>query len=426
MQSNYAMYKNIILNKCNKIDTHKSDIKPSIAIGITQISGQISTKKAETKKRNILLPINNNDVINIKYYDEMPTTAQSNIIITLTTVPNRLMTPNFINTITSLCNQILKPKYIILHVCSKYNKEYGLSDDEILKKITEIQKMFPSLIIIRPPDMGPATKLLGLLYIDSSLYKIDDDDKIIIVDDDCPMKNNMTLHYEICYQLYNCDCIFINEQITTKIGNPDDFIICALNRSDIYYNNYKTYAYGWLSFSIKKRYVNNDMISLLDEYIKKDKRIMYHDDLFFSLYYKTKNLYACGINLILNCFTKDIVKTITTTGLHTETGARKMRYELESKFSLNKNLSQGLISRQKDLKECNLLKNVDDIKYDKTSNLDIRYFNDNIIIITILHTNLTTRTNTFKITDGYDIQLQNNCFSNKQSYFLAKTVFDEI
>jgi hypothetical protein len=401
-------------------------IKKRINSNIYQSKNGIKQNGIKQNPSIKIRPLDYNHVINIKCSELLLTNIIPNIIISFTTIPSRLGGDNLIKVIKSLFNQRLKPKYIFLHVCSKYNKDYKVSDETIINNINKLQLLFPFLIIIRSPDLGPGTKLLGMLYVDQNKYPINPEDRIIVVDDDCPMTHNMTLHYEMCYQLYGSDCIFINEQLIIDIINNKQ----VQNKKSIYYDNYKNGVYGWLSFSFKMKHVTEDMKTYLEQLMEDDKRILYHDDLFFTLYYRTKKLNASGLNLRFNNITRD-VDAVMNTGLHVIPGARKMRIDLENLFSHKFNInwldktpeyvSDNIIQKSIDIRY--LLRNVENIDYnrDVSANLlqlDIKHFNDQIIIITctkFVKSNQNTFTLTGKSNDT--IILEPNYFSNKQSYF---------
>ena len=388
---------------------------------------------------NILIPIPNdhintylNNDINNDVGNDVGNDV-SNIIISLTSVPDRIVQDNFIKVLESLFEQILKPKYVILHVCNIYIKKYSVSMEDVEKKLLEIKKLFPMLIINRTPDMGPATKLIGMLYINN----IDADDRIIVVDDDCPMRNDMTLHYELCYQLYNCDCVFVNERDILLWNSSKINGIDIQPLSNIYYNNYQNFAYGWLSFSFKKRFITNELAQLLNTCIKQDYRLLYHDDLFFTLYYRTKKLNACGINMVFNNITVD-AKNIMDTGLHIESNASKIRYELEKIFTqkygidimiknsenyiVNKKTAMCEYNIQKNINKRYLLRNIDNLDYDRSSNvhdlhLDLKHFNKDIIIVTVTKFNPSNNEDTFLLSNNSKIKIYPNNYSSKQSYF---------
>lgn len=379
------------------------------------------------------------DILNLQCSDEMILNQESKIIISLTTVPDRLVGSNLVKVLLSLFNQTLKPKYVILNVCKKYNKQYNVLPSVIENKISDLKNQFPELIINRPPDHGPATKLLGVLYSDT-ICMIDDEHRIMVVDDDCPMNKNMLLHFELCYQLYNCDCIFINERDILIWDDTKKYGMDTQNVTNIYYDNYQNFVYGWLGFSFKKRFVTNDLLVILDSLIKEDSRIMYHDDLFFTLYYRSKKLNACGINMIFNDITSN-VHDVMKTGLHVEPGAWQTRTDLENIFTKKygmeltvKNAHNYIVQNSlytcehnipKSIDKRYLLRNLNHIDYDRIDNvhklhLDLKHFNKNTLIISF--TKFTTSDkNTFTLLNKdktCKIRLKPNEFSNKQSFFL--------
>lgn len=254
--------------------------------------------------------------------------------------------------------------------------------------------------MIRPPDYGPATKLLGMLHIDKSLYPINDDDRIIVVDDDCPVHKHMTLHYEMCYQLYESDCVFVNERDILIWNTEKPYGMDIQDLSNIYYDNYQNFAYGWLSFSFKSKHVTQGLVEMLYHLSKQDKNIVYHDDLFFTLYYRSKRLNAAGINLMFPMITSDVFEVMCT-GLHTESASDEMRRSLERRlcryfdlpvvtkydhnYVVNNNnyVNEYIITKK--IGKRYLLRNIKGVDYDRSDNmhtlhLDMKHFNANTIL----------------------------------------------
>ena len=111
-----------------------------------------------------------------KVEDKVEDTAQeSNIYVSLTTIPERLMNPWFYNNLKHLMN--LNGDYkVVLNVpyyLKRNNEEYIIPDN-----VKELEK--DNLIINRLEDYGPLTKLYGTLLNDN----IPDNSAILICDDD--------------------------------------------------------------------------------------------------------------------------------------------------------------------------------------------------------------------------------------------------
>ncbi|VBB18283.1 hypothetical protein YASMINEVIRUS_746 [Yasminevirus sp. GU-2018] len=253
-------------------------------------------------------------------------------VITLTTVPNRLCSETLLAVIASLLNQTIKPKYVVLNVCTKYNKPQQMTPEQIDSQVDRIQSIFPDLVINRCADYGPGTKLIGICTLDPVKYPIRDDDIIIVVDDDCPMDKSMTQHYIDCYGIYDCDGVCVNEKEVLSWGFYPPYGFAINDHKNIYYDNYRGFAYGWLSFSLKKKHVTTEMIDMLNSLVQIDKSVMYHDDLFFTIYCIQKRLNMCGMNLMFNRIDNLDVWATMSGGLHAEPDTLDVRIELEKKF----------------------------------------------------------------------------------------------
>ncbi|VBB18281.1 glycosyltransferase [Yasminevirus sp. GU-2018] len=402
---------------------------------------KIRTIVADEYRQKVLL--NTREAIKLQPSKDLIKVADTdkNIIITLTTVPPRIHSDALKLVLKSLFTQTLLPKYVILNVCKKYNKDYGISDDSIEERIKELMHMFPDLVINRCNDYSPATKLLGILELNEPICDIKNDDRIIVVDDDCPLNVNMTLHYELCYQLYNCDCVFINERDLLKWGGSHEFGMDFFKISNIYYDNYQNFAYGWLSFSFKKRFVTRQIVDLLENLKRHSPFIQYHDDLLFTLYYRQARLNACGMNLFFPCITEEIREHMTS-GLHVETDARNKRSMLELKLlemhnigAIGKNDHNYIVNKkdyicnkqiQKVIKPRYLIKNVNDIDYDKRVNVhdiqvDFKHFNERHILLTLTVFNPNFNENMITLYHNgtsSQVTLEKNEFSQKLTFVI--------
>jgi len=134
--------------------------------------------------------------------------VSSEIIFSLTSIPTRFIHKQFEKTIQSLYNQTYKPKYIIINLCNVYNRNFDYDKNTFESKIQYYKQNYDNIIINFSEDYGPITKILGL-------YKMHDflkpEDKIIVIDDDVVYKPSVTYYYDLAYQMYNCDSVFIDE-----------------------------------------------------------------------------------------------------------------------------------------------------------------------------------------------------------------------
>jgi hypothetical protein len=377
-----------------------------------------------------------NDMINNNIQD-------SNIIISLTTIPPRLIDiNNFTEVIESLYCQILKPKYVIVNICEKYKRKFDV-DIELFKNCVEYYKTkFNNLIFNYSEDYGPITKILGLYDVVKLNININDDDVILVVDDDYKQNNTMTYYYQYVYQLYNCDAVAVD-----FINIMEQKIKQKNNTNILFYDNYCGFIYGYLSFSFKFKYIK----ILYDFYctiIKEDDFIFYHDDLILTLFYRIYNIYICGINLYFReKYTKELKKgeiplDERTTLRYDNEDTRKKRLNTEEKFFnkhgikyneifMHKELiydeSQKIIfEMKKNIPERNLLYCVDNVDVEVESydfqkyHIDAKYFSQSMILITI--TNFAKcKENLFftiKINDiryNYNINLESKYNSDKFS-----------
>lgn len=357
----------------------------------------------------------------------------NNIIFSLTSIPSRFINIQFEKTIDSLYNQLLKPKYIIINLCYNYNRNFNYDKNIFENKIKFFKEKYDNIIINFSEDFGPITKILGLYNIKDLLNP---DDIIIVVDDDNIYQDKITYYYNLCYQLYTCDSIFIDE---TNIFNKNN----SLNSNEIFnifYDNYKDFVYGWLSFSMKFKFISN-LYDFYHKIIIDDEKIINHDDLILTLFYKIYNLYSCGINLIT------IIET-TSHSIHNLDSLSSMeilnpfRYELERKFCkkykivyFNRKLSKhsNNLKINETILPRTLLFNISNLSYYPEKNnfhykhIDLKYFDKYIFILTITYFN---HDDYFYESDDQkkiyldidkeilEINLITNCKSFKQSYFI--------
>jgi hypothetical protein len=332
-------------------------------------------------------------IFNQNLYKENPHIIASNkVIVSLTTIPPRFITKEFDLVIESLVKQILKP-IVIINICKNYKRKFKYDENMYNEKIKNYQKE-NVYINVCDNDLGPIMKILGLYNFNA--FKISKNDIVIVIDDDFELKNSMTYYYTLCYEIYNCECIFT------------DHSICTSKTETIFQDFYNRGCYGYSTFSFKYRHVKKIYDFYIDN-IKLDDNLWKHDDLILTLYYKYKNLYACGINLNFHILPIVMNKNVKNNALHLENQATKMRIDLERKFnSMYKfnNMVNFTISKRID--ERKLLYNIKNLE----SNSNIKYFNNNILIITTCSNKTTYKINN-KI---YNVDHKNS--DKKRTFFI--------
>jgi len=371
----------------------------------------------------------------------------NNIIISMTAIPNRFLSDEFINVLNSICNQIIKPKYIVINLCSVYKRNFEYNKDKFNIRINYIKENYDNIIINFSEDYGPITKIIGLIHLDEYMKNDIKNDFIIILDDDWKYKNTLTYYYKLVYSLYNCDAVFIDERNIINWDNNSEI----LTFNEIFYDNYQNFAYGWLSFSIKYKFIEK-LYSYYNEIIKIKSDIIKHDDLIITLFYKVNKLYACGINIFMNINEKLEIDSIDA--LRCENNSWEFRDNLERYFLnyydinyellrnhlyiVNNNIYDYNIVIDNKISIRNNLFNVGNITYTPELNdfqnhhLDIKYYNKNIFILTI--TNFTNNyiNNIDNLilnidNDEIKINVSNESISNKKTFFYKyKNVLSKI
>ena len=427
-----------------KYINYYDDLKDNIKTKDEAIKHYLDHGKYENRfffklKNNI---INSTDLSNkIPDIDDKILSQSSNIIISLSTIPTRFLTNIFDNVLESLIIQLIPPKYIVINLCNEYKREFIYDKELFYNKIQSIKNKYNNIIVNFSEDYGPITKILGLINLKNI---IDDNDKIIVLDDDWKFKNTLTYHYEIVYSLYNCESIFIDERLMINWNNNMEI----LDFENIYYDNYQNFAYGWLSFSFKYKYVNM-LYDFYNEIIKINDEIIKHDDLIITLFYKKYKLYACGINLFINIYERlsldniDALRNDDKTNILRLTLEKNMlnHYNIEYTilrdhiYIVNKKIYDMEYSIQNNIDIRKYLYNIENIKYNQEFNdfqikhFDIKYFNKNIFIITITNfdNNQINETNYIKLNiNNKEYNIINNCYNdyfNKKSFFITTNDF---
>lgn len=340
---------------------------------------------------------------------------KNKIIITLSVIPSRLLTLQFYLNLKKLFNCDLKADYIVINFCKEYKRGFEFDIDNCMNMLNLLKKKYSNLIINICKDYGPITKILGLF---SANLNIMENDIIISIDDDWEYDTKITLFYYYCYEIFDCDCIFIDEQNTINMSGEN---INFLNNNNVFYDNYQNFAYGWLSFSFKFGKLSN-LKKFYYELIEKKDKIWLHDDLIITLYYKIYNLSACGISLVFNIKNDDNI--INVDALKNLKHSHLVRRDLEIYFfqlykieyKNFKNILLYLIiypsTKKDDLKNNNLQKVINV----RGENINLYYIANDIA--------LAVCTNQKNIILNYgsknlNLKMQNNKFS-KYSAFLVK------
>lgn len=142
--------------------------------------------------------------------------SNNNLVVTMTTLPERIISHHFKKVMYSLLNQSLRPKYIVLNIPYLYkNKKYVIPN--WIKKNKKI-------IVNRCEDKGPATKFLGSLNIIPSNYLL------FICDDDIVYSNNILKDMKKMFISYYNDFIVLANKVkrTYSLNEPLGFsgIMC--------------------------------------------------------------------------------------------------------------------------------------------------------------------------------------------------------
>ncbi len=359
----------------------------------------------------------------------------NDIIISLTTIPTRFLNPEFEHVLDSLNNQLLKPKKIVVFLCHKYNRNFEYSQLDFDSKLEYFRNKYPNILFHFTEDYGPITKILGFIDIYETFDK---NDKIIVVDDDWKKLDMLSYYFKMCYDLYQCDSVFIDERELINWTN-NRFLY---SHNEIFYDNYQNFAYGWLSFSLKMKCIP-DLFNFYNKVLEQDIQIKSHDDLLITLFYRTQKLYSCGIHIFFNDFLDD--KMAEQDALKNEPNTWERRSSLEKKFCDIYNLPLTILNNhnyicnsidysskfiiQENIEKRYLLNNIENINYNPEKNdfnnihLDIKYFNRNIFILTVTSFEDKRNNNYFfelEINSEkvyFNINLQNN-YSKKYSCFI--------
>lgn len=344
--------------------------------------------------------------------------SESNIIISLTTIPSRFIEKDFYKVIENLYNQKLKSKYIIINLCDNYKKQSHTTIN-IYHMAKKLKAMFPNLIINHTVDYGPITKIMGIVSLNN---KIMDNDIVIFVNDDQLYNSHMNIIYGLCFQLYQSDCVFVANKIT------------EIDNRFFFYDNYQDFINSSLTYAFKYKYVN-ELFDFFNENLKIDSNIRKYYDLIVFLFYRTKKLYACGINQYLHIDEILNLSKIDPFGEDENSEDKKIItekflfiYDIFTPLYNNKNILDNNIIIPKNIDKRYLLFNTNNVSYEPNENnfhkmhIDIKYLNKNHIIVTLTQFENNSNDNftiTLQVNSYYMIlQIPNNKFSRKSSFMV--------
>ncbi len=277
--------------------------------------------------------LSNQDLLN-EISDIHDISYSDNIIVSIDLLSNSDL-EKVKSIIDSILNQILKPKYLVIN--------HNVSDDILL----ELIYLYDDIILYKLDKLDIISRINNLTKLN-----ILDDDRIIFVRD--IIDKSLLLHYEFVYELYNPDCVFIDYN----------------NNGIVYNDNYSNWIDINLSYSFKFNKLRLNNHNNLRE------------DILMTIHYKSKNLYACSINL--NCqksnkilYSQRIIDILTQS---------KINYEIiNNEVKLKDHIVNFIVSNQRIRY---LLKNpynieilYDDELYD--DHYDIKYYNNITLIITL-------------------------------------------
>lgn len=196
------------------------------------------------------------------------------LIVSFTTTPTRIKSIEPM--INSILQQSRQPDMFIINLPTKYLKD----KNELI--IPDFIKNNDKIIVNRCEDVGPATKLLGILY---SSIKFNNDDHIITVDDDISYQKDLVKYYHN-YCLLNSKFVFGLQGFNLVNGN-------------IYYTNKAIkltqvdVLEGYGSICYPYKFLKKDILNTIKYY---PSYLLNSDDIILSNYFNKKtNLYLIFI-----------------------------------------------------------------------------------------------------------------------------------
>jgi GR25 family glycosyltransferase involved in LPS biosynthesis len=362
-----------------------------------------------------------------------------NIIISLTAIPPRFISDQFLINIDKLYNQQLKAKYIVINLCDTYRREFEYNKEDFTKRINILSVKYPNIIInICKNDYGPITKILGILDVKKLI--INPEDIIISLDDDWEYSDNMTFYYKYCYQLYNCDAVFVDERYNIIWDSSYENYIKLQKQKDIFYDNYKNFVYGWLSFSFKYKCLEK-LKYFYKKICEEFPNICKHDDLIITIFYKYYKIYSCGMSILFCNLNNKLLSEISA--LKNMQNEWTNRYELEKQvlkkydykysilnghnYIINDTIFDSTINIIKKIYPRTLLYNINELSYNPAENdfyfkhIDLKYLNEKTFLLTVTYFSNIIINDIVNIKykgNNVHIILPTNNFSKKQSFVI--------
>lgn len=352
----------------------------------------------------------------------------SNIIFSLQITSDNFIDNIFIEIIDNLNNQKIIPKYIIFNIFFNFNDEKKII---IKDKINFLKNHYNNVIFNLTNDYGDMTKIFGLLNLSD---KLNQNDKIIFLNNDLKINNYTTYYYDLIYNLYNCDGVFIDKNNIININKELKYI---------FYDNYQSYANSDLTFSLKYKFIF-DIYKFYQNIILINVKIKDYCDLIITLFYKINKLYLCGINLMFNILDNENISQFILKKFTKSKDEYDFEKSIFKKFKIDFSIIKKNIYLENTLKTYDfnlkieslieprkILFNIENIKFNNQNNyyisehIDIKYFNKNIFILTI-----TNFTDSFfeKDINILDLNINNknkslnihieNKYSKKQTFFI--------
>lgn len=251
--------------------------------------------------KNLAKIVNNKELhqmlldLDVSKYSNM---HSSDIVISLTSIPPRFLSDEFERVLESLYVQKLKAKYIVLHLCDKYLREFEYDSAKLEEKIKYYKDKYENLIVNITQDYGPGTKILGMHKI--KIIEPKPEDIIVICDDDIEYLPILTLAHAYVHDLYDPDAVFVDERNIIDWDNRERSYDVNnkmfYTNEGIFYDNYDGLAFGWLAYSLIYSNIC-EIYKFYNEIIQMEPSIISHDDLIIGLAHKVYDFYSCGINM---------------------------------------------------------------------------------------------------------------------------------
>ncbi len=182
------------------------------------------------------------------------------VVVSFTTSPTRIK--NIDNILKTLENQTLLPDLIYMHVPHYFKRNCDKYDENMLM---EIKRNHPLVKINRVDDVGPITKLVSILNVET-----DPDTLVIVIDDDEKYEN--TLIEKLVSQ-------FIKDPTTALCNDVDKYVqMPGIDTPGVY-----------AGFIFKRSMIQDDIFELIEK-TNLYKHCFNSDDYIIGIYFKSKNI----------------------------------------------------------------------------------------------------------------------------------------